>query len=65
MTSMFLNMALSYYNDLEKGNNMLKERAINEYHLALKMPRKKKKKAKKAALQLYSIACWTDNLLTI
>jgi hypothetical protein len=40
----------------------LKEKALNEYKEALKMPRKKKKKAKKNALLLYSIACWGGDL---
>jgi hypothetical protein len=36
----------------------LKQKAIDEYRAALKMPRKKKKQAKKSALLLWSIACW-------
>jgi hypothetical protein len=43
----------------------LKQRAIDEYKSALKMPRKKKKIAKKSALSLYSIACWGEEKLYI
>lgn len=50
-------------NDLNEANNNLKQKAVDEYVSALKMPRKKKKIAKKSALQLYSIACWGENLL--
>jgi hypothetical protein len=28
----------------------------------LRMPRKKKKKFKKSALMLYSVACWAENI---
>lgn len=44
--------------NLNSGVNRLKKKAIKEYYEALKMPRKKKKQAKKSALLLYSVACW-------
>lgn len=46
--------------DMREKNNKLKQRAIDEYKAALLMPRKKKKRAKKSALMLYSIACWGE-----
>jgi len=49
--------------DMQEKNELLKEKAIKEYKEALKMPRKKKKKAKKSALLLYSIACWGEDLI--
>ena len=48
--------------EFDEKNKELKERAINEYNAALLMPRKKKKKAKKSALSLYSIACYGEVL---
>lgn len=44
--------------DFYEGREKLKEKAIEEYKAALKMPRKKKKKAKKSALFLYSVSQW-------
>jgi len=41
----------------------LKQRAINEYKAALLLPRKKKKRAKKSAQLLYSIACHGENII--
>ena len=41
----------------------LKQRAKDEYNAALKMPRKKKKIAKKSAISLYNIACWGEDLV--
>lgn len=60
-----MNTTLSYIGfmkDLETITEELKQKAIEEYKAALKMPRKQKKKAKKSAMLLYSIACWGDNL---
>lgn len=56
---MFSNFTEQHTNSV----NGLKQRAIDEYYEALKMPRKKKKIAKKAALQLHAIACWGENLI--
>ena len=42
----------------QAGAEKLKQKALDEYKLALLMPRKKKKKAKKSAIMLYNIACW-------
>lgn len=47
----------------QQGVNKLKEKAIEEYKLALTMPRKKKKQAKKSALLLLSIACYGEEIL--
>ena len=55
---------LSFSNDVHKGAEKLKEKAIEEYNLALTMPRKKKKIAKKSAILLYSIACWEEERFT-
>jgi len=49
---------ISLMHDFEQGGNKLKEKALKEYREALKMPRKKKKQAKKSAILLYDIACW-------
>jgi hypothetical protein len=54
---------LALMGDYQSSVNNLKEKAREEYQEALKMPRKKKKKAKKSAMLLYSIACWGDNIL--
>ena len=56
---MFSNFTEQHTNSV----NGLKQRVIDEYYEALKMPRKKKKIAKKAALQLHAIACWGENLI--
>ncbi len=53
---------LNIYEPFQNGMNKLKEKAIEEYNQALKMPRKKKKIAKKSAIMLYNIACWGDNI---
>jgi uncharacterized membrane protein YbaN (DUF454 family) len=55
---------INAYEELQNVSNKLKQKAIDEYKIALEMPRKKKKKAKKSALLLYSIACWGENKLT-
>jgi len=60
MLGQFLSFAFCAMEEQKKMNDELKERAIKEYKAALKMPRKKKKKAKKAAIALYNIACWGD-----
>jgi hypothetical protein len=59
MLSHYLTHSNLYFQDSSKGRCKLKEKAIAEYKAALKMPRKKKKIAKKSALLLYSIACWS------
>lgn len=46
------------YSDIMGASKKLKEKAIKEYRDARKMPRKKKKQAKKSAILLYNIACW-------
>ena len=46
------------YSNFKESREKLKQKAIDEYNAALKMPRKKKKQAKKSALLLYSVACW-------
>ena len=51
---------MNVYQDLQESSQRLKEKAIDEYKVALKLPRKQKKKAKKSALFLYSIACWGE-----
>jgi len=61
--SILLALGLSTILDYKDVSNDLKEKARKEYQEALKMPRKKKKKAKKSAMLLYSIACWGDNIL--
>ena len=48
----------SFQLDFKMGQDYLKQKAIKEYELALLMPRKKKKQAKKSALLLYNIASW-------
>lgn len=50
----------SFLSEHKKMVEALKSRAISEYNAALKMPRKKKKKAKKSAQMLFSIACWGE-----
>jgi hypothetical protein len=45
-------------NDFKDSQCKLKQKALEEYKNALKMPRKKKKIAKKSAILLYNIACW-------
>jgi hypothetical protein len=50
-----------YRSQMMDMSKELKERAIRDYEKALKMPRKKKKKAKKSALLDYSMACWVDD----
>jgi hypothetical protein len=54
----YLLSATSLFKSLEVKTNKLKEKALKEYEEALKMPRKKKKKAKKSAILLYNIATW-------
>jgi hypothetical protein len=51
--------------DHKESVKYLKEKALAKYSAALLMPRKAKKKAKKDAEVLYSIACYGENLLTI
>jgi len=51
------------YDDMVENTKSLKEKAIEEYKQALLMPRKKKKRAKKSALLLYSIAVHGEKLL--
>ncbi|MGV8961848.1 MAG: hypothetical protein ACOH2V_00435 [Candidatus Saccharimonadaceae bacterium] len=55
-----MNMFFEQFEQMQKSNAMLKQRALDEYELALKMPRKKKKVAKKSAILLYNIACWGE-----
>ena len=56
--------ALEFMSEHKIITNELKQRAIDEYHKALLMHRKKKKIAKKSALMLYSIACWDEKKLS-
>ena len=56
--------ATLFSEEMKEKNNELKQRAIDEYNAALLMPRKKKRKAKKSALLLYSIACWAEPYYT-
>ena len=63
MSYFALDIFYTLTNDLNEANKNLKQKAIDEYVTALKMPRKKKKIAKISAIQLYSIACWVENLL--
>ena len=56
-------LALDFMSEHKIITAELKQRAVDEYKAALKMPRKKKKQAKKSAELLYSIACHGDNLL--
>lgn len=58
MIGSLLMFGMSFMEDIKAGQEKLKQRALEEYALALKMPRKKKKQAKKSALLLYSIACY-------
>lgn len=51
-----------FFEDHLKMSQELKQKAIAEYKDSLLMPRKKKKKFKKSALMLYSIACWAENI---
>jgi hypothetical protein len=60
MIDSFLSMGFGMIADRKRMTEELKERALKEYEAALKMPRKKKKKAKKSALILYSMACWAE-----
>ena len=60
MIDSFLAMGLVLMEGQRRMAEELKERAFKEYEAALKMPRKKKKKDKKSALILYSIACWGE-----
>ena len=53
----------SALDDLRESTSNLKQKAIDEYYAALKMPRKKKKIAKKSAISLYNIACWGEDLV--
>lgn len=63
MNSLILGLGLEFLSEHKSNVNSLKERAINEYKAALLMPRKKKKQAKKAALALYSIASYGEEIL--
>lgn len=56
-------MIINSCNELKESSKKLKERAIQEYKTALKMPRKKKKQAKKSAQMLWNIACWDEEIL--
>ncbi len=58
MIGSLLMFGMSFMEDIKAGQEKLKQRTLEEYALALKMPRKKKKQAKKSALLLYSIACY-------
>jgi hypothetical protein len=60
MINKFIAQAMSFAEQQHQITKELKQRAINEYNTALKMPRKKKKRAKKSALLNYSIACWGE-----
>ena len=62
MLQHYLDVCTNFIGQLREGNNNLKQRAIDEYYAALKMPRKKKKIAKKSAISLYNIACWGEDL---
>lgn len=57
----YMTSFMNVYEDLQKSSEGLKQKALDEYKVALKLPRKQKKKAKKSALLLYSIACWGEN----
>lgn len=48
----------SHFLAVDTVEDSMKKRAIEDYKKALKMPRKKKKKAKREALLDYSFACW-------
>ena len=54
---------LSFLSDIQTQKEELKQRALDEYQHALTLPRKKKKKAKKSALLLYSVAVHVDEIL--
>ena len=56
-------MYSSFLSDIQTQNEKLKQQALDEYKHALTLPRKKKKKAKKSALLLYSIAVHADEIL--
>jgi len=58
-----VNLAMHHMSEQKAINKALKQKALSEYEAALKMPRKKKKKAKNSAMILYSIACWGEDLL--
>jgi hypothetical protein len=58
-------LGLHYVAEHEQTCSELKQRAINEYNKALTMPRKKKKRAKKEALILYSIALHGEKLFNV
>ena len=60
MINKFIAQAIHFAEQQHQITNELKQRAIDEYNIALLMPRKKKKKAKKSALLLHSIACWGE-----
>lgn len=62
MYNEFMEIGIDTFSNLRRDTESLKKKAIKEYHLALKMPRKKKKQAKKSALLLYSIACWGESI---
>lgn len=58
MPRALLPIYLDAFDDFSGITDELKLKAIEEYKAALKMPRKKKKQAKKSAMLLYAIACW-------
>jgi hypothetical protein len=59
----FITNMIGVIEDYTNMTKELKERARKEYQAALLMPRKQKKKAKKSAQILYSIACWGEDIL--
>lgn len=63
MMNQFLSMALVFAEEQRAVTEGLKQKALEQYKVALLMPRKKKKVAKKSALLSYSIACYGEDLL--
>ena len=51
----------SALDDLRESTSNLKQKALDEFEAALKMPRKKKKIAKKIAQTHYFVACFEEN----
>lgn len=59
----FIKAVLNTIEDYSTMTEELKERARKEYQDSRLLPRKQKKKAKKSAQLLYSIACWGEDIL--
>lgn len=62
--SSLLLMGIPILEDIGSIPDSLEQRAIDEYNQSLRLPRKKKKIAKRSALMSYSIAQWTKNITT-